>query len=277
MYLRWFEPFVLGMPEQRSVTWERRHCMYVPAVVSDVSWWLPAVASDQRQRCIDDSLIGCSLYPLADKAAVWHYQAHGGESIVYHVQGRAEVQTQSVHAADFNDCAELALCHGLARDFLDRFFYGYRRHRRDAQGRLQAQLQPGSCLDAALGYRQLLRQQGLQVELVGGIIAHNSLANPHFWVEVATDCGPMPVDVTLPAIARMLGWQWQEWLDAYVGGCDARRITLGKGEHAIAGFGRSDIGLTTGELLVTDQQGVAFDAWPCIDWVGGECQGIFTH
>lgn len=274
MYMRWFEPFVLGLPEERKIIWDRYHRAYIPISGSEIKWWLPAVHEDSRQTLHYDRLENCTLenpHPL------WHHAEVLETKGDVCVSGQAQVSVQTVHATTFEGRDELSAVYELANDFLEHYRYGYRRHRRDENGFLISTLKPGSCLDAAISFSQLCIDHGLSATLVGGIIAHDVVANPHFWVEVETDRGPMPVDITLPAIARMLNYDWQAWLTAYVGGCDARRITLSKGSSHIPGFGLSDSGLCTGELLVTDHLGHTRDGWPCLDWVCGECSGTFTH
>ena len=162
-------------------------------------------AETASQQCHGDHLAACEL--LAEPQ-LWKHQASGVAAGPHTLRGAAEVTVSSVHRERFAACPEITQVETLARDFLHTYSYGYRRHRRDGAGRLLAHLQPGSCLDAAVCFQDVCTSAGLAVTLIGGIIAHNSLANPHFWLEVETAAGPMPVDITIPAIARMLGYDW---------------------------------------------------------------------
>ena len=66
--------------------------------------------------------------------------------------------------------------------------------------------------------------QGWDAQLIGGIIAHNHLANPHYWLELKTVRGRfIPVDITF---RQSLGCWVRRGKIGYphIGGCDARRI-----------------------------------------------------
>ena len=120
--------------------------------------------------------------------------------------------------------------------------------------------------------------------LFGGVVACSAIANPHDWLEVV---GPgdtwIPLDPSLPCIARMLGLDWQPWVDAYCGGCDAGRILIARhrvgddpwwlDETVVAAHG-AFVHPTPGELFVR-QDGTWRSAWACQDWSCGWCHDQF--
>jgi hypothetical protein len=104
------------------------------------------------------------------------------------------------------------------------------------------------------------------------------VANPHFWLEVAGPRGAwLPVDPSLGAIARCYGRRdWRTWVRVWCGGCDARRVTLAVGEHPVRKLpGGATLGSAIGEALVDGPAGPR-NAWPCLDWVLGDCGWSFA-
>lgn len=274
-YLRWFEPFVMGMPERRQITWHREHGFYLPLAASTVTWWLPAVRSTATQECAVDTLDSATAMRQGG-LPLWRWTLSDLSPGYHQIRGRAQVRVVSCHA-DRLDPSEHNHLLALIEDFMPSYHYGYRRHRRRSDGAFAAQCSPGSCLDLSLGLQRYLGQHQVASTLVGGIIAHNQLTNPHFWLEVATSIGAVPVDVTIPAIAKMLGRDWREWLNAYVGGCDARRITLGRGVSPLPHSPPQPFTWALGELHIEDRQARQWNGWPCMDWVCGDCRGRFDH
>ena len=120
----------------------------------------------------------------------------------------------------------------------------------------------------------LLEERGRPWRLLSGVVADSRIANPHFWIETETTDGRWaPLDPTLPAIVRMVGGDWRAASRAWSGVCDARRVTLG-----VVGAGRAEIpgGASVGSLMgevVVDGR----NAWPCLDWVCGDCESEFSE
>ncbi|TVR14662.1 MAG: transglutaminase domain-containing protein [Planctomycetota bacterium] len=271
-YLQWFRPFVQGRDEQRVYRWQRQHRCFFSVPPVQWHWWLPLVPNTAYQYCLEDRLERAQRCRVGG-VSVWRLQGTAEEAL--DVQGHCSVRVESVRALP-PDNAEYQSLYAIAEEFVSTFTYGYRRHRRHAHGLECSEDGSGSCLDAALILAQRYRSAGRPATIVGGIIANDALANPHFWVEVGTCHGPTVVDPSIPAIAKMLGEDWQAWLAAYVGGMDARRITLARGMSPLPGVLPHTFNWSIGEVMVQDAAGSWRNAWPCIDWVCGECQGIFN-
>ncbi len=144
---------------------------------------------------------------------------------------------------------------GVVAEQAAAFTYAYRRHR---PGEVPGTT--GTCLDLA---RRCGAALGRPWRLVSGVVAHRGLANPHFWVEV--DDGPagwIPLDPTIPAVARMLGADWRATVPLAVGRHDARLIRVA----AVDGPVGDDLGGIAGRL---DADGA--EALYCTDWAVGEC------
>lgn len=141
------------------------------------------------------------------------------------------------------------------------FAYAYRQHTPadagdDARG-------DGTCLDLALRCGAELARRGRRWRLVSGVAAHRALANVHFWVE-AEGCGGewIPLDPTIPAVARMLGPGWRPLAALAVGRHDGRRIRLASCEGPV----KADLGGIAGRLDAAGDE-----ALYCTDWAVGEC------
>ncbi len=247
-YLRWFQPFVAGTDRPRRVTVTRHHRLFLPRPVADgILWWLPRLADEAWNVPVD---VGPTHVRLRVSAA----------SAVARVQ-------QTPHSHPQPDLIP------LVEEVVAGFTYGYRHHRPDdAHGERPA----GSCLDLTLALGNHLSARGRPWRVCCGVVAHTALANPHFWLEVEAVGGWVPVDPTLPAIARTFAGlspaPWREWVRAYTGGCDARRVVLRRGEAPIAGIpGGATLGSLIGEVTVA-----GVNAWPCLDWVCGECRWEFA-
>ena len=150
------------------------------------------------------------------------------------------------------------------------FRYEYRRHDH-AERTAEAPL-TGTCLDCALALLRALRAAGRAADLEGGIVARSDIANAHYWVVVETTGGRrIPIDPSIPAIARMLGADWRAWTRAYLGAIDARRITLSSRASAWPAADRRFVDPVPGEAWC-DQGGL----WACQDWVCGRTLADFT-
>lgn len=255
-FLRWFQPFVDGRDRAMRRKVVRRHRLFLPrnlpAQDLTVSWWLPRLAGERWDVPVEE---GVTHVRLASPSA----------------SAEVEVACMPVteHQPDLLP---------LVEEVVVGFTYGYRHHRPDDEyhGRTE-----GSCLDLAFALGDRLTEVGRPWRLCSGVIAHTALANPHFWLEVETpDRGWATVDPSLPAIARTFaalgGADWREWARAYTGGRDARRIVLQRGDAPVRGIpGGATLGSHIGEAIVETEQGQA-NAWPCIDWVCGECRWEFS-
>ena len=151
-------------------------------------------------------------------------------------------------------------CETLLGDLAAAFTYSYRRHRPG-----EAPAWTGTCLDLALLCGAELARRGRDWRLVCGVVAHRALANVHFWVEL--DDGPagwIPLDPTIPAIARMLGPDWRSAIAPAVGRHDGRRIRVGSAPGAACQDGL--LGGCAGTV-----EAAGDDASACTDWAIGEC------
>lgn len=151
-----------------------------------------------------------------------------------------------------------AMFEGLLSELAASFTYAYRRHRPG-----EPVTTTGTCLDLARLCGDALTRLGRPWRLVAGVVAHRGLANAHFWVEA--DDGPagwIPLDPTIPAVARMLGADWRTLVPLAVGRHDARRIRVA----ATAGPVGDDLGGIGGRLDATGDEAIY-----CTDWAIGEC------
>lgn len=143
---------------------------------------------------------------------------------------------------------------GLAASFT----YAYRRHRPG-----EPVTGTGTCLDLARLCGEALTSMGRPWRLISGVVAHRGLANAHFWVEVDDGtAGWIPLDPTIPAVARMLGGDWRATVPLAVGRHDARRIRVA----AVGGPVGDDLGGIGGRLDAGGDE-----ALYCTDWAVGEC------
>jgi len=143
----------------------------------------------------------------------------------------------------------------LVEDVAGSFTYAYRRHR---AGEVVGDV--GTCLDLA---RRLGSRCARPWRLVSGVVAHRALANAHFWIEV--DDGPagwIPLDATIPAVARMLGADWRATVPLAVGRHDGRRIRIADAPGPVG----DDFGGVGGRLDAGGDE-----ALYCTDWAIGEC------
>jgi hypothetical protein len=159
------------------------------------------------------------------------------------------------------------------------FRYEYRHHQPGeyltvyVSGTVDHPRNDGSCLDCAVTLGARIGQRGRPWRLVAGVVADSRIANPHFWIEVDTTAGWAPLDPTLPAIVRMVGGDWRAAVRAWTGACDARRVTLGVVGAGLPGIpGGTSCGSLMGEAVA---DGV--NAWPCVDWVCGDCEAEFIE
>jgi hypothetical protein len=274
-YLLWFAPLVTGDDRPRRLRWRRSHRLCLPGAADAVRWWLPRPASTAGQTVLaEQPLLGEGL--VASDGALAATTVAG--SLVAHGVAEVALVPRRVLAPGVAEHGELA---ALVEQVAGGFRYAYRHHRpweypevADG-GRVTARWE-GSCLDCALALASLLAERGRRWRLCGGIVAHTAIANPHFWLEAETTAGWAPLDPTLPAIVRMLGGDWRACARAYTGAGDARRIELHLLDATIGIPGGPTLGGAVGEAVVTIA-GERRNAWPCLDWVGGECEGEFEE
>jgi hypothetical protein len=140
------------------------------------------------------------------------------------------------------------------------FVYAYRQHLPDDTG--DPARDGGTCLDLALRCGAELARGGRRWRLVSGVVAHRALANVHFWIEAEDTGGAwIPIDPTIPAVARMLGADWRALIPLVVGRHDARRIRIAHHEGPMKTLG--------GIAGLVDADGD--EALYCTDWAVGEC------
>lgn len=284
-FLNWFYPFVQGQDASRRIKWSRCHRLYLPQAQQHLRWAIPRVIHEEGRQLVESrgmmrsaSLSENAVLHLADwreQAGAWRLdqdevpadlQARQELTVLRHVQ-------RDVAIGSAEHQALLNLLEPLVADFR----YGYRQHRIvDDAETAEAHAPDGSCLDCTLRAQTLLQQAGWNTRLCGGIIAHSLIANPHFWLEVRGRSEWFSIDVSLAAIARMLRLPWENWLAAYIGGSDARRILITRDTGSFQGLSQCQyISALTGALVVAGQDGHWKSAWDCIDWCCGSCHDSF--
>lgn len=278
-YLVWFAPFVAGQDRPRRVRWSRTHRLCLPEVPAHLDWWLPIPGTAPGQQAL-------SAGPLvaADLAGVDEGRFHrltgtpGDPTPTTRGEVELALAPQTVLAPGDDDHRALA---PLVAEVAGTFRYEYRHHQPDdwAPGAVPAAREAGSCLDCALALAARLDGIARPWRLVAGLVANTAIANPHFWLEAACTGGRWaPLDPSLPAIVRMVGGDWRAAARAWTGGLDARRITLGVAGAGLPGIpGGSALGSAIGEAVATGVDGVARSAWPCLDWVCGDCEAEFAE
>jgi hypothetical protein len=281
-YLRWFHPHVVGDDAPRRYRVRQVHRLYLPQAVAALHWYLPKIPLTSEQVHADERepLRSQDGSARATDAGPFVHLAWTHPPLVPEALGTTEVTVNPRPLDLFPDHRELV---DLVVELVAEFRYEYRHHQ-PAEGRRRTlPLGPGNelignCLDCALELGRRLDERGRPWKLCVGLVAHDALANPHFWLKVDTTAGWVPVDPSLPAIARMLGDDWKAYVDAYVGACDARRITISEGDrHIPAVPGGPSVGSTLGEAIAMDEAGSRQNAWPCLDWVCGECSWRFPR
>lgn len=273
MFLGHFRQLMTHPDFQRSLKWKRESVLYLPSDVEQLkAWYVPLMQDDfdwqqaqlQGEPRPDPAtqLIGrdASCLVLQSTAPQPHLEQHYQISL----HSRRVLQPQD---ADYQ-CLFDIMC-----TVVSTFDYHYRVHQLDDHpNRERTQ---GTCLDAALYAAAILQEQGFSWRICGGVIAHAALLNAHHWLEVETTRGWAPFDVSIPAIARMLGEDWREWCRHYCGALDAGRIALTRGPGDWDVPGGNFISAATGTAVVLQNEAER-NAWPCLDWVCGECDGAVT-
>ena len=224
---------------------------------------MPRLTSWSGQQVLTD------VVPGAESGAT-HHRLVAGPVIC----GEAKVEVSPVRG----EASELA---AVLVELIGDFRYTYRRHYPREMISTEQRFAGGSCADLTLALGERLTDMGRPWRLVSGVIATGSLANPHFWLEVAGPTGSwLPVDPTIPCLARRFptllaeikGGDWRSWVRAWTGSLDARRVTLLRGESPVARLP----GGATGGSLIGEAMVDGYNAWNCLDWVCGPCTWGFT-
>ncbi len=286
-FTKWFQPHLQGERESRRVTWQRQHALYLPQAVSNLRWAIPQIAASSHQvvekndtplAILADHASASGLVPVGTwrrQNAAWRLdQQQATPGLQMRQELQLVVHSQTVLSPD--DAEHTTLLH-LLEPLVAGFRYGYRQHQLDDRlPAAQARYPDGSCLDCALLAQGLLRDRGWNSRLVAGVLAHSAIANPHYWLEVQCDAGWAPVDVSMAAMARMLGEDWRAWLSAWVGSCDARRVRIGHTDGSFIGLHECQyVSCAPGAVAVAGADGCWQSAWNCIDWVCGLCSDQF--
>lgn len=276
-YLVFFAPFLADQDRPRRLHWRRTQRLYLPAPAARIQWWLarPVVHAAQAvEHGPAPTLDGCTTTREDEWWQLAGTSAADEPTVVFSAQVDLAPQRVLSHGSD--EHRELAL---LVEQVAGTFRYEYRHHQpweygeALAGGRIQARVD-GSCLDCAMALGAVLQERGRPWRLLAGVVADSRIANPHFWLETRTTGGVWaPLDPTLPAIVRMVGGDWRAAARAWTGACDARRVTLGVVAAGVPGLpGGPTVGSLMGEALVDGR-----NAWPCMDWVCGDCESAFNE
>ena len=283
-YLLFFAPFLAGEDRPRQVTWKRTQRLYLPDSTENsrqLKWWLARAlpnATQQIKRDVQPTLSGCTT---SSDDHWWCLQGTVNEMEPI-ISMESEVRLSPIQVLGY-DSAEQRELAALVEQVAADFRYEYRHHQpweyRQALSShtLTGQLIPrwvGSCLDCALALGARLNERSRPWRLKAGMVADSRIANPHFWLEAQTLSGQWaPLDPTLPAIVRMVGGDWRAAARAWSGACDARRVTLGTVGAGLPEIpGGASVGSLMGEAVVDK-----INAWPCLDWVCGDCEADFTE
>jgi len=281
-WLGLFLPFVRGADATRTLVVRRTLRLHLPHGVARLRWWPPLLLTTPGQRL--DAVRAPLAWTGAEHTGVTTCDAVDGLATADDVGALPTLSERTVVTltpqtglpAGHPERRDLtALLVDLAGDFR----YGYRHHPPGVQVAPDGR-GSGSCLDCVLELGRRLSERGRAWRLRAGVVASTAVANPHFWLDAETTAGWFPLDPSLPAIARMLArsqpeLDWRAIANAYVTGCDARRIVLGR-QHAIADIpGGATLDSIPGEAVVEDG-GQVLSAWPCMDWACGECDVEFS-
>lgn len=276
-YLLFFAPFLAGQDRIRRLTWTRSQRLYLPQRPAHLTWWLArATTTDAQTVEREDTPVmsGTSTTAVGPWWRIEGAPADGEPQIT--VATQVQITPRQVLAPDSLDHQELA---ALMEDIVGAFRYEYRHHQPGEYraaftgGVVDSPRHAGSCLDAAMAVGAELTRRSRPWRVLAGVVADSRIANPHFWIEVDTTAGWAPLDPTLPAIVRMVGGDWRAAVRAWTGACDARRVTLGVVGEGVAEIpGGSTAGSLMGEAIADEA-----NAWPCLDWVCGDCESEFSE
>ncbi len=267
-YLLVFAGFLSGDDAPRRVRWTRTHRVHLPFASRACDRFLPRPLDAPWQRVLADDGLGGRALPAG---AHWLVRAQRADEALVGIVD-IELHPRRLLAPGSPQHGELL---AAVEELVADFSYEYRHHAGGEAVVADEERRSGSCLDCVRELARRLASRGRTSRLVAGVIAHDAFANPHFWLEVDTGIGPVPVDPSLPAIARMLGADWRAVAAAYTGGCDARRVAFASQPVDRIPDGPT-IASLIGEVAVEDDAGQRWNAWPCLDWVCGDCEQRFT-
>jgi hypothetical protein len=276
-YLLFFAPFLTGQDRARQVLWTRMQRIYLPRPTGNLTWWLARPATMATQQIDHEAAPVVSGAQVTASNGWWCIDgAPADQEPMVAMTTSLRIAPRAVlHRGDDEHRALAA----VMEEMVAAFRYEYRHHRpweyqvAFITGEVAEARTVGSCLDAALTLGAMLTERGRPWRVIAGVVADSRIANPHFWLEVDTTMGWAPLDPTLPAIVRMVGGDWRAAVQAWTGACDARRVTLGLVDHGIEGLpGGPSCGSLMGEAVVDGA-----NAWPCLDWVCGDCEGEFSE
>lgn len=276
-YLLFFAPFLGGQDRPRQVRWSRTQRLYLPETRGRLQWWLARAATTPIQQVDNETTPKLTGATTTSEDSWWRIDGpiSGAEPMV---QATTDLRRIPQHVLGVGSGEHQELT-SVMEDVVAAFRYEYRHHqpaefsRAFTDGVVESPRSAGSCLDAALALGAQLSRRSRPWRLVAGVVADSRIANPHFWLEAETTAGWAPLDPTLPAIVRMVGGDWRAAVRAWTGSCDARRVTLGVVGAGVPGI---PLGTSCGSLMgeaVVDGR----NAWPCVDWVCGDCESLFEE
>lgn len=273
-FVTWFAG-IEGL-KRRTLCWRRTQRLHLPGRVERLIWWIPAPPMLPGQRVVRDSGLAAAGCTAARAHGRWCLTGTPPEAAVV-ATGEVELTLQPTVFLP-PDAAEHRQLAGLVEALAADFRYEYRFH--ECRGLPPDAPTPerwsGSCLDAALTMGALCDRLGRRWRLMGGLVAHAAIANPHFWIECLGEAGVwIPVDPTIPAVWRMLGRDWRTIVPRVVGWRDSCRITLSCGDAGIPGIPGGASWRSLGGEALAVVAGVERNAYPCIDWVCADCEAAF--
>lgn len=281
-YLLFFAPFLAGQDRVRRTTWTRTQRLYLPERPQRLDWWLARAIGRDEQQVESETAPELAGATTTAAGRWWHV---AGAPVDAEPQVVATTQVRlTPRQVLVPDSAEHQQFVRVMEEVVGSFRYEYRHHHlgeyRSAfvGGVVDEPRQAGSCLDCAMSLGAAVGRLGRPWRVVAGMVADSRIANPHFWIEVDTAAGWAPLDPTLPAIVRMVGGDWRAAVRAWTGACDARRVTFGVVGEGVASEGVVDIpGGTTSGSLMGEAVADGSNAWPCLDWVCGDCESEFSE
>lgn len=250
-FARSFMPFVSGIESERQIHWESHRRIYLPQRVQSLTWLLARAHHSQE-----------ILQEVPPENAVkngdfWRLDLTFASTFA--VEHSAVVRLKATrHAPD-------PMVTHLIAELAEEVVYSY--HHRlptDSLTTTLARWPRADCLDISIMAIHRLQNMGRACSLWSGLLAIQGLSNPHFWVQLDDPDGPWEFDPCLPIIAKHLGLEWKSWLEVYACGVDARRLKLTLGPIE-----------TFGTMSGMAQTSDGANAWPCLDWVCGECREGF--
>ncbi|HEX3132370.1 MAG TPA: hypothetical protein VHX44_02175 [Planctomycetota bacterium] len=276
-YLLFFAPFIAGQDRVRRLTWTRSQRLYLPQRPAHLTWWLARAATTGAQEVEHEDTPALPGTTTSAAGHWWRIDGTPGEAEPQlSAATQVRITPRQVLASGSLDHQELVQ---VMEDVVGAFRYEYRHHQPSeyhaafTNNVIDQVRQSGSCLDAAMAMGAELTRRSRPWRVVAGVVADSRIANPHFWIEVDSTVGWAPLDPTLPAIVRMVGGDWRTAVRAWTGACDARRLTLGVVQEGVPDIpGGSTSGSLMGEAVA---DGVS--AWPCLDWVCGDCEAEFSE